>query len=143
MTKVENSWRYLENFCVFESNKSIVLINNTKTIPKKRFPTEFYTWYYKRYLYFRDENRTAFPESVLSSTAPIFSSHAVGEDGTTSTTTRSGSTISFATFITHPLCLAFPFVLLLIVDGECHVLSGPDSSECYLRRPKRALQMVH
>ena len=69
MTKVENSWRYLENFCVFESNKSIVLINNTKTIPKKRFPTEFYTWYYKRYLYFRDENRTAFPESV-----PLFNS---------------------------------------------------------------------
>ena len=54
---------------MFENNKSIVLINNTKAIPKKRFPTEFYSWYYKRYLYFRDENRTVFPKSV-----PLFNS---------------------------------------------------------------------
>lgn len=64
LSKVANDWRYLENFCIFESNKSLYLINNHKQYPKKRYPSEFYSWYYKRWLYFRDRNDTSFPPGI-------------------------------------------------------------------------------
>ena len=71
---VENDWRYMENFCIFEKNKSIYLINNHKSYPTKRYPRIFksfplslaapYTWYYKRYLYFRNNTLTDFPANM-------------------------------------------------------------------------------
>lgn len=74
LTPVANDWRYLENFCVFESNKSIYLINNTKLYPTKKYPSSlfasfspletFYPWYYKRYIYFRNNTLTSFPPGM-------------------------------------------------------------------------------
>lgn len=71
---MENDWRFVENFCLFESNKSIYLINNTKLYPTKKYPSArsspssrletFYPWYYKRYLYFRNNSLTSFPPGV-------------------------------------------------------------------------------
>ena len=64
LTPVANDWRYVENFCVFEKNKSIYLINNKKSYPRKKYPTEFYSWYYKRYIYFRNNSLTSFPAGM-------------------------------------------------------------------------------
>ena len=64
LTHVANDWVYMENFCLFEKNKSIYLINNHKEVTKHKYPREFYSWYYKRYLYFRNNSWTEFPADV-------------------------------------------------------------------------------
>ena len=53
----------MENFCLFQRNKSIYLINNHKNVTKK-YPREFYSWYYKKYLYFRENDWKDFPPNV-------------------------------------------------------------------------------
>ena len=64
LTAVANDWRYMENFCLFQRNKSIYLINNHKNVTKKKYPREFYSWYYKKYLYFRENDWKDFPPNV-------------------------------------------------------------------------------
>lgn len=38
LTTVDNNWKYMENFCIFQQNKSIYLINNHKNYPLKKYP---------------------------------------------------------------------------------------------------------
>ena len=45
LTPVANDWRYVENFCVFEKNKSIYLINNKKSYPRKKYPSTDYCFF--------------------------------------------------------------------------------------------------
>ena len=64
LTDVPNHWKYMENFCVVQKTKSLIMINNTKDYPRKRYPSEFYSWYYKQYIYFREYNLTEFPSNM-------------------------------------------------------------------------------